>query len=189
MGNPITEWPTAPMAILITGACAAGKSTVAELLTERFERAVHVRGDGFRRMIVRGRVDAGYCDRAEAERQRALRHRLMVETVDAFVEAGFVAVAQDVMLGAELQAVLDRVQTRPLYLVVLAPPVEVLHAREAIREKEAYDEVITPELLDRALREETARLGLWLDTSGHTPAQTADEILARLDEGLILPAG
>lgn len=170
-------------AILITGACAAGKSTVAELLAQRFERAVHVRGDGFRRMVVRGRVDAGYGPPDEAMRQRALRHQLMAETVEAFVEAGFVAVAQDVMLGAELQPVVQTVRSRPLYLVVLAPSVEALRAREAARQKDAYDDMITPEGLDAALREETPRLGLWLDNSEQTPEETVDEILGRLEEG------
>lgn len=43
--------------VLVTGIQAAGKSTVAQLLAERFERSVHVRGDLFRRMVVGGRVD------------------------------------------------------------------------------------------------------------------------------------
>src|SRR4051794_19528143 len=41
--------------VLITGISAAGKSTVAELLAQRFERGVHVKGDVFRRMVVSGR--------------------------------------------------------------------------------------------------------------------------------------
>jgi chloramphenicol 3-O-phosphotransferase len=173
-------------AILVTGACAAGKSTVAQLLAERFERAVHVRGDLFRRMVVRGRVDWHPTDVDEAAAQRGLRHRLMVDVADAYVDAGFVAVAQDVVLGAELQPVLDRIRARPLHLVVLAPRVEVLAARERARAKDAYDdEVVTPEGLDRALREDTPRVGLWLDSSEQTPEQTVEEILARLGEARV----
>lgn len=41
-----------PCVVLITGVMAAGKSTVAQLLAESLPRAVHVRGDVFRRMIV-----------------------------------------------------------------------------------------------------------------------------------------
>jgi hypothetical protein len=40
----------------------------------------------------------------------------------------------------------------------------------------------TIEELDRALREETPRLGLWLDNSDQTPTETVDEILARREE-------
>jgi predicted kinase len=36
---------TSEAVFVITGAMASGKSTVAQLLAERFDRAVHVRGD------------------------------------------------------------------------------------------------------------------------------------------------
>ncbi|MHB1505506.1 MAG: zeta toxin family protein [Sulfobacillus sp.] len=45
-----------PATIVLTGVMAAGKSTVAALLAERFGRSVHLRGDLFRRMIVNGRA-------------------------------------------------------------------------------------------------------------------------------------
>ncbi|WP_458105709.1 zeta toxin family protein [Bacillus sp. PK3-136] len=41
---------------LITGVMAAGKSTVAQLLSERLDKGVHVRGDVFRKMIVNGEM-------------------------------------------------------------------------------------------------------------------------------------
>ena len=44
------------VAIVVTGIMAAGKSTVAQLLAERFARSVQLRGDAFRRMIVRGQA-------------------------------------------------------------------------------------------------------------------------------------
>ena len=37
----------------------------------------------------------------------------------------------------------------------------------------------TVALLDRALRQQTPRLGLWLDTTDQTPEETVDEILDR----------
>ncbi|MEV7239508.1 AAA family ATPase, partial [Streptomyces sp. NPDC051020] len=46
-----------PAVVLITGVMAAGKSTVAQALAERLPRAVHVRGDVFRRMVVSGRAE------------------------------------------------------------------------------------------------------------------------------------
>ncbi|MGW3078102.1 hypothetical protein [Kitasatospora sp. NPDC001132] len=42
----------------------------------------------------------------------------------------------------------------------------------------SYD-TLTVHMLDKVLREETARLGLWIDTSLQTPAETVDEIVAR----------
>jgi dephospho-CoA kinase len=52
------------MIIAVTGAMAAGKSTVAQLIAERLPRAVHVRGDVFRRMIVSGRFEIARLDEA-----------------------------------------------------------------------------------------------------------------------------
>ena len=38
--------------VLITGVMASGKSTIAQLLAEKLPKAVHLRGDTFRKMIV-----------------------------------------------------------------------------------------------------------------------------------------
>ena len=40
---------------LITGPMASGKSTIAELVASSLPKAVHLRGDIFRRMITSGR--------------------------------------------------------------------------------------------------------------------------------------
>ncbi|MGW0334698.1 hypothetical protein ACWD0J_22985 [Streptomyces sp. NPDC003011] len=49
--------------------------------------------------------------------------------------------------------------TRPLFVVVLAPSIAVVRAREAARPKAAYG-VWTVEALDHVLRAETPRIGL-----------------------------
>jgi hypothetical protein len=54
------------------------------------------------------------------------------------------------------------------------------HARQLARGKTAYkpgDQ--SPADLDAAFRRETPRIGLWLDTSALTVAQTVEEILSR----------
>jgi cytidylate kinase len=167
-----------PSIVLITGIQAAGKSTVAQLLAERLPRSVHVRGDLFRRMVVNGRADMTPDPSEEALRQLRLRHRLTAATCDDYFLAGFTVVAQDVILGEHLTEMVGQIRQRPLLVVVLAPSVEAVAAREAVRQKNSYDEW-TIGLLDRGLREQTPRLGLWLDTSHQTPAQTVDEIMDR----------
>lgn len=137
-----------PPVIVVTGAMAAGKSTVAQRLAER------------------------------------LRHRLSALVADEYVKAGFTAVVQDVILGPELSGYVALVRSRPLYVVVLAPRADVLAAREAGRTKTGY-RALTVQDLDRGLREETPRLGLWLDTSEQTPDETVDAILARSGEARV----
>ncbi len=88
-----------PAVFLVTGIMAAGKSTVAERLARRFPRAALVDGYTFLRMVVAGRADMTPSPSAEAFDQLRLRHRQAAATADAFVEAGFTAVIEDVVLG------------------------------------------------------------------------------------------
>jgi chloramphenicol 3-O-phosphotransferase len=129
-------------------------------------------------MVVNGRAEMTPDPSAEALRQLELRYRLTATVVDAYAEAGFTVVAQDVILGGHLGAVVELIRTRPLLVVVLAPSPAAVAAREAGRGGDAYRRW-SVEGLDRVLREETPRLGLWLDTSGQTPAETVAEILTR----------
>jgi predicted kinase len=172
---------TPAAAIVITGAMAAGKSTVAQQLAERLPRAAHVRGDVFRRMIVSGREEFEPRPTAEATAQLWLRYQLAAATADGYARAGFTAVVQDVILGPDLARYVDLLTTRPRFVVVLAPRPDVLTERERVRDKTGYGDW-TVESLDNSLRHETPRLGLWLDTSHQTPEQTVAEIMARMPE-------
>lgn len=163
--------------VLITGVMAAGKSTVAQALAERLRRAAHVRGDVFRRMIVSGREEHVPGADGESEAQLRLRYRLSAATADTYADAGFTAVVQDVVLGDDLTSYVGLVRTRPLFVVVLAPSPEAVAAREAGRAKTGYG-AWTVEDLDGALRADTPRLGLWLDSSELTVGETVDAILA-----------
>lgn len=169
---------------LVTGIQAAGKSTVAQALAERLERSVHLRGDLFRRMVVNGRADMGPADPpAEALRQLRLRYAIAVSVADQYAEAGFDVVLQDVILGPDLAGVAAAIRARPCHVVVLAPSADAVRARDEARRtsrgKVAYkpgDEGVAE--LDRYLRNETPRIGLWLDTSAMTVGETVGAILA-----------
>jgi chloramphenicol 3-O-phosphotransferase len=170
---------------LVTGIQAAGKSSVAQALAERLPgRTVHVHGDQFRRWIVAGRAELTPDAGPEAVRQLRLRHRLTARTCDTYADAGFTVVAQDVVLGAELPGMVEEIRTRPLHVVVLAPRADAVAVREAQRGKRAYGPW-TVAALDRALRAETPRIGLWLDSSDLSVAETVDEIVRRADESRV----
>ena len=171
---------------LITGISAAGKSTVAQELAERFDRGVHVKGDVYRRMVVKGRAHMRPDAPPEAERQLDLRYRLGASTADAYFDAGFTVVVQDIVMGPRLETYVERIRARPLHVIVLVPRAEVVAERERDRGKTAYQPGgPTIDDLDRYIRSETPRIGLWLDSSDQSAKETADEILERRSEALV----
>lgn len=169
--------PAFPSVLIVTGIMASGKSTIAQALAERLPASVHLRGDVFRRMIVRGRVEPEPETIALAERQLVLRHELTAEAAARYAGAGFTVVCQDVLLGRHLAAMVEALRPWRPGVVVLCPSPEVVARRDALRAKTGYG-AWTPDDLDRALRAETPRLGLWLDTSALGVEETVDAIIA-----------
>ena len=118
-----------PKIYLITGVMASGKSTTAELLARKYLRAVHLRGDIFRKMIVSGREEMAENPSDEAVRQLHLRYELAAGAARRYWEAGFTVVLQDNYYGEEWPRMLERFKGLPLRAVVLCPPVRVVEAR------------------------------------------------------------
>lgn len=173
-----------PLSFVVTGVMAAGKSTVADLLARRFERSVHLRGDVFRRLIVRGGDPIAPPLGPEAMRQLALRQRLAAMTANEYWRAGFTVVLQDIYSGPALGEVVGLLETSPLFVVVLAPRPDVVAARERQRGKSGYGAWDVEEFC-ADFAAETPRLGLWLDTSAQSPEETVDEIVRRSDEARV----
>ncbi|MCR8634562.1 AAA family ATPase [Paenibacillus radicis (ex Xue et al. 2023)] len=170
-----------PGIILVTGIMASGKSTVAQLLSERFEQSVHLRGDIFRRMIVNNRQEVEPNAGKDELDQLRLRYRLAAHSADAYFQAGFTVIVQDVVVGPMLNDFISFIQSRPFYVVVLCPNSTVVKQREAARSKKGYG-AWTVEGLDNLLRNETPRLGMWLDSSELTAEETVEEILRRFQD-------
>lgn len=170
-----------PRVIVISGNMASGKSSVAQSLAERLPKSVHLRGDVFRRMIVNGRAEMGFELSPEAQQQLLLRYQIAVGAARRYLELGFTVVYQDVIIGPVLQAVLDDLEGLEVSLVVLCPRPEVVAARDVARGKTGYSNRQAVLAFDRALRQETPRLGYWLDSSEMDLEQTVDAIVAHLN--------
>ena len=171
---------TTPSIILITGLMAAGKSSVAQALAERLPKSVHLRGDLFRRLIVRGRADLGFELTDEALAQLQLRYDIAVNVAQMYLAAGFTVVYQDIILGEALAQIVTKLLPGPLHVVVLCPSADVVAQRELARGKRGYGNLAEVAQFDRVLHAETPQLGLWLDNSNLTVDETVDQILARM---------
>lgn len=159
---------------------ASGKSTVAQALAERLPKGVHLRGDVFRKMIVNGRAEMNFDLSAEAHAQLELRYELAADAARRYVAAGFVVVYQDILIGPGLRDAVDRFQGVPLSVFVLAPDLEAVATRESGRAKSAYASRAELIAFDRVLREQTERIGTWLDTTSLTVDETVEAVWREL---------
>jgi predicted kinase len=164
---------------------AAGKSTVAQRLAEQLPNSVHLRGDVFRRMIVSGQAQMDFELSPAAAAQLRLRYRIAAAAAQLYLQAGFSVVYQDIIIGPELAQVARFYRHQQLHVVVLCPAPARVATREAGRAKTGYRDAALVADFDRVLRTETPRLGLWVDNSDLTVAETVSHILGHLAEARV----
>jgi chloramphenicol 3-O-phosphotransferase len=168
----------APSIILITGVMAAGKSTVAQGVAERFDPSVHLRGDVFRKMVVNGRLEMSSAPDPRALEQLRLRYRAAAAVARLYQHAGFTVVYQDTIVGPILTDVVAAFRGLPLSVIVLAPRPDVVEARERQRGKTGYHSFGVNEL--QRVFEETPPLGVRIDSSDQAVTETVDTVMANL---------
>jgi predicted kinase len=179
----------ASAAFLVTGVPGCGKTTVSVELARRFPAAAHISSDLIGSMIVAGRVaphtphsdclPPGAEDGGEADRQLLLHARNASLLCDSFFRAGFTPVVDDVVVRKlQLDHYLAHLRSRPLVLVVLVPRHDIVRARDAGRAPHKRGLAEQWLFLEEALHAELAGVGIWMDTSDQSPAQTVDTILA-----------
>lgn len=171
--------------MLISGVPGAGKTTVARLLAQRLPLAAHIEADEIQNLIVSGGLHPQEKPQQEAERQLQLRTTNVSLLADSFAAADIVPIVDDtVVVRKRLDDYLADLSTRPLRLVLLAPPLEVALARDAARGYKQVGHLWRH--LDAEMRDEMVGRGLWLDTAKLTAEETVATIVARLDEALVL---
>ena len=171
-----------PALIVVTGIMAAGKSTIARLLVQRFPRGVHIEADVLQRMIVSGGVWVSQPGEPEGEaaQQLDLRLKNLCLLGRSFFEAGFTVVLDDILMGERWQQLQEMLHDLPFSLVVLAPQVEVVASQRDRNRAKAPQGHAWATYLDHALRSTMAGVGFWIDTSEQTPEETVALILQHL---------
>lgn len=167
--------------IVISGLPGVGKSTTARRLADRFERAAHVEADRLQELIVSGAVlpDMNGIGQ-EAQRQLDLRLRHACLLGRSFVDAGFTAIIDDIVIGHAVDALERHLDGCEFDFVMLAP--EFAHV------KQRWIDMGSPfahawDWINDIVQHDTRRIGLWLDTADLSVDQCVDAILAHLQDG------
>jgi chloramphenicol 3-O-phosphotransferase len=175
-----------PRVVLVTGLQAAGKSTVGPLLAARLgPPALSFDADVLYRGVAAGAAVMTEQASEEAIRQLRLRYEGSALLAQHYADHGFDVVCNDIVLGEYVAAWLDSIERVERHLVVLAPSLEAVAARELDRGgQSSYRgwQSGRDGLLDaiRALAkglDEIPRRGLWLDTTELTAEETVEQIL------------
>lgn len=175
----------APSIVVISGLPGAGKSTISRALGERLVPAAHVEADQLQGLIVSGaRHGTPEGIDAEAARQLSLRLRNATMLATSFVDAGFHAIVDDIITGSRFSELATQLSGRPFSFVMLL--------RDLASMKETWRAMQSPfvdtwDWIDREIREETPRVGLWIEVGVKTPDDVVAEILDRWSETLVAP--
>ncbi len=168
--------------VIISGAPAAGKSSVAESLCARYDRTVHLKTDELYASIRMGFVSPW---KPESDRQNHMVSRAAARAATAFAQELY-AVFIDGVIGPHLlPEYIDELRAAavPVHFVVLRPSLEAVVRRGTTREggEMAPANMRVPEPLLRRGHETFERwgdfAGLTIDNSGLTADQTADRVM------------
>jgi chloramphenicol 3-O-phosphotransferase len=174
--------------LILTGAPAAGKSTVSRLVARRLTRSAVLNGDFVNELIVNGRVWALGEPADEAARQVRLCNQNLCALAANFADSGFTPVIDSLIPDREqLDYFLHALEPRRVLLVVLAPSISVCQHRNTVRHREEQFFFDDYEALATDMRTAFGAVGWWFDTSDLTPDETAARIIA--DGPTLAPVG
>jgi hypothetical protein len=114
-----------------------------------------------------------------------LRERNMALLADSFFESGVFPILDNCISDRKyLDYLTSRIKSRPIAMVVLAPPLEVTLRRDKERTEKTVANLFE-DLYDEMYKE-LSGIGMWLNTQNMTPEETAEPIMQKVfSEGLI----
>ncbi|HEY7679178.1 MAG TPA: AAA family ATPase, partial [Terriglobia bacterium] len=169
--------------LLLSGPPASGKTTVARLLSERYDRVAHIDANAVRRLRSAGLSPLLRQD-PESERQRRLAVRNAAALAHNFIADQVGVVIEDIVLPDSLNLYRDELSPAGvrIHFVRLMPSLESCHARNRMRDHER----VRPAWLDftyRAVANAGDFAGVAIDSTHQSPIETTDRLQALTTSG------
>jgi chloramphenicol 3-O-phosphotransferase len=161
--------------VIVSGPPGAGKSTVCDLLCERYDRTVHLETDD-----AYGWIRMGYVPpwKPESTRQNMTVSRAAARAATAFAEEQYGVFIDGVVGPMHLPVYVDELAKAgvPIHYVVLLPTVDVVIKRAASRDKQIAG--AEEDMFRRVHTMFTDSTPGWrVDNSDMTAQQTADAVM------------
>ncbi|AKU19110.1 hypothetical protein VV02_19275 [Luteipulveratus mongoliensis] len=173
---------------VISGIQAAGKTTVGLSLAKTLTKAVFIDGDTIGNLVVSGQEPMTLPPTQEAVEQLLFRYVGALVVADTYRTAGFDAVIADSIFGEYFADFLELAEPETIQFVMLNPSKDTVRLREMERGTDGYrEDGVTIDNLWDTVEFSTKRVGLWLDNSHMTVAETVLEILKRQEEATVAP--
>ena len=172
-----------PEVLILTGPPAAGKSSVARALADRYDRVAHIEVDTLRHFV----TATGYAAPGKSgfERQQALATRNACSLARNFLEERFAVIIDDVVVEPEhLQQYLNQLRAAgaPVHFVSLLPSLDTVLARNQQRAEGR----LSAERVEKVWRDFVAAGeigGVTVDSTSITAAETADRLQSLTTSG------